>query len=266
MTKLKYTLAIDDSCNLTVTDTSGYYDAGTNPTGFLTESNTDSPQFNVYKLSSGYFLNILLYNKFNVAPIIANATEGFSAVTQPADATYSDNFTPTIYNLTNDGTYTLKRFFIISEDYYNSVVGTGVFNGHVVYYTDGTAISVITDGDPVTVTIAAFLAASMTNATVLETDTSFISTCKLNACYFKLMSILLDANINDCPSTGQDKIVQSKDLIYMTLESIKYLQESNSLTQIQKLIEAVDGCCSICSTKPVITSSSTTGKGGCGCG
>lgn len=265
MTKLKYTTTLDDSCNLTVTDTSGFYDAGTNVTGFLPESDSGSPTFGVYKLSQGYFINVLLYNKYNTSPIVSNSTENFSIVGLPIDATYANNFTPTIYNLTNDGTYTLKRFFIISDVYYNAVHTTGVFNSKDVYYTDGTTITYISGSTPTPVTLAVFLASNLQNATLLETDLSFISTCKLNACYFKLMNIILDVNLNDCPGADYAKLIQSKDMIYMTLESIKYMQENNSITQIQKLIEAVDSCCSICSTslpKP----SWSSGKGGCGCG
>lgn len=277
MTKLNYTITLDDNCNLTVTDTSGYYDVDANPNGFLLEGDTDSPVFNTYKLSQGYFINVLLYNKFNVAPLIVNSSEGFASVTQPSADTYSDNFTPTVYNLTNDGTYTLKRFFIISDVYYAAVVDTGVFNSHDIYYTDGTTIMQVIDSTPNAVTVATFLAANLTNATVLELNTAFISTCKLNACYFKLMNVILDNAMNGCLDQAQNKLVESRDLIYMTLESIKYLQENNSITQIQKLIEAVDGCCSICSTKLIIPtggypqggwagSGAPARVGGCGCG
>lgn len=267
MTKLNYTVALDDYCNLTVTDTSGYYDSVNNPNGFLPETNTDTPAFGLYKLSQGYFLNVLLYNKYNVAPIITNSTEEFYHVPSSVSSTYANNFTPTIYALSADGTFTLKRIFIISDTYYASVVNSGIFAGHDIYYTDGTVISFVTSGVPAPVSISVFLNANTSNATVMELDTAFISTCKLNACYYKLMNIILDSKMFNCDDPALAKLVQSKDLIYMTLESIKYMQESNSITQIQKLIEAVDSCCSICSTKLVTQGSSSRGTtGGCGCG
>lgn len=264
MTGLKVTLAIDDLCNLTVTENSGYYDVDTNPTGFLPESNIDAPTFGVYKLSQGYFINILLYNKYNTSPIVTNATEGFYTVTQPSSSTYANNFTPTVYALTSDGTYTLKRYFIMSDVYYNAVVGTSVFTGHDVYYTDGTSIYQVISGTPTIITVAIFLSANLANATVVDVDTSFISTCELNACYFKLMTTLLNTTLGSCPTAQTVKYTQAKDLIYMTLESIKYLQDNNAITQIQKLIEAVDGCCSICSSLALQAGSYTSG--GCGCG
>ena len=266
MTTLKYTLAIDDSCNLTLVDTTGYYDVSTNTTGFLPEANTDSPVFGSYKLSQGYFINILLYNKFNVSPIISNATEGFYPVPQPSASTYADNFQDMIYALSLDGTYTMKRFFIISDVYYNAVKDSGIFTGHDVYYTDGTTITWVNGSTLVPTTIAVFLTSNLANATVLETDVSFISTCKLNSCYFKLMNIILDAKMNQCQGNDYDKLVQSKDLIYMTLETIKYMQDNNSLTQIQKLIEATDTCCSVCSGMLPLPGGSYVSRGGCGCG
>lgn len=263
MTALKTTITLDDTCGLTVTDISGYYDVDSNATGFLLESNTDDVTFGVYKLSYGYFINVILYNKYNSEPIITNTTEDFFAVAQPSNATYANNFTPTKYTLTKDGSYTIKRFFVISDDFYTAHADDGIFDEKIVYYTDGTSIYKVTDSVPTQITFSAFLDASFTTATVLEIDSILISTCILNSCYYKLMNVILDFNLNSCDQKYFTQYVKDRDLVYMTLEIIKYLQESNNITQIQKVIEAIEGCCSVCSSKVL---GIPVASGGCGCG
>lgn len=263
MTKLNFTLTLDDACNLTATEITGYYDVSSNPFGFLPEANSDALTYGIYKLSYGYFLNVLLYNKFNVTPIIANSAEGFYKVPNSISSTYANNFTPTVYSLTSDGTYTFKRFFIISDTFYNANVS--LFSGHDVYYTDGTTIFNVLSGIATPITVTAFINATLSNASIVELDNIFISTCKLNACYYKLMSVILDAKLENCPGAAYEKLVEQKDLIFMTLECIKYLKEDNALTQIEKLIEAVQNCCSVCSAKLSIPAGTTVSRGGCGC-
>jgi hypothetical protein len=260
MTALTISVTLDDVCNLTVTDTTGFYDPSTNVTGFLPEDNTDDVTFGVYKLSYGYFINVLLYNGYNVAPSILNTNETFSKAPNVVDSTYANNFTPSIYSLINDGTFTLKRYFIISDVFYGDQSGGSLFDSKTVFYTDGTTIFQVVSGTPTPITVSNFIVQSFANATVVEVDSLFISTCHINSCYYKLMSSILDSNLTACYDKSYSNIVADRDLLYMTLEVIKYLQDFNNLTQIQKLIETVDGCCDICTT---LTPSE---NGGCGCG
>jgi hypothetical protein len=273
MTTLQLTVAIDTACNLTVTDTTGYYNASTNIGGFLPETDVSALAAGIYKMSYGYFLNVVLYNKYNVAPIISNATESFFRPTV-FTAVYADTFTPTIYTLTLDGSYTIKRIFLISLAFYNANKAGSLFTGKTIYYTDGINIFSVTAGVATQITVTVFLAADLTAFTGVIASSSFISTCFTNTCYFKIMSTLLAATkdeVDDKPNEllfrqrdlsalDNKKLIVTRDLLYMTLETIKYLKDFNNITQIQKLIESIDLCGALCGA--VLKSGPT----GCGCG
>lgn len=276
MTKLNFTVAVSTASVLTVTEATGYYDAGTNPNGFLLESDSSSVAFGVYKLSYGYFLNVLTYNKYNQAPIIQNTTEAFYKVPSPISTTYNENFTATNYTLPVDGTYTLKRIFIISDAFYAAHSSSDLFVGKTIYYTDGSTIFKVVSSVPVAVALKDFILADLTSATAISKDITFITNYYLSNCYFKVMATLLDMDVEGCDTALYDELTKTKDIIYMTLETIKYLKEVNNITQIQKLIEAVENCCGVCSSLPVVHSFSSTScrdchptsqiVGGCGCG
>lgn len=262
MTKLKITITLDDTCGLSVTDTAGFYDVDTNPFGFLPEDNTDDLALNVYKLSHGYFLNVLLYNRYGLTPIIVNTYDTFFKVGD-VSSTYSDNFTSSVYTLTLDGSYSITRYFIPSLEFYTDNHTNAIYSGKTMYYSDGESIFKIIDGEAVAITITSFINADLSVSDYISVSSSFISTCHTNACYFKILSSLLDMNLGICdPSLQLQTLIISRDILYMTLETIKYLKDINNITQIQKLIEALDICGGICASTLQTTSSINCGCNG----
>lgn len=263
MTKLKFTIALDDNCSLTLNDTSGFYDADTNINGFLTETNSDDLAFKVYKISHGYFLNVLLYNKYGSAPIVNNTQEiAYNIATDLVDNdTYSNNFTTSVYKSIKDSTYTINRYFIPSLQFYTDNHTNSIFNGKTMYYIDDNKIYKIINSEPTVITTSSFISEDLTNSICLSSSNSFISTCYINTCYFKILSTILDINIGVCSMTNKyNALVSMRDLLYMTLEIIKYLTDINNITQIQKLIEAIDVCGGLCAS-----TSSTSNNTNCGC-
>jgi len=285
MTTLALNITLDNGCNLSVSDTTGFYNGSTNLTGFLPESNESSLVLNTYKLSQGYFLNILLYNKYASTPVIVNTSDSFYTVPQPTNVTYANNFPSTSYKLTLDGSYTLTRYFIPSLTFYTANYTNSIFNSINMFYTDGTNLYNVISGTPTIISITAFINTNLNTSNCISTSSSFISTCHTNACYFKILSTITDKNIGvpqHHRDYGQDRrdygdtyydsyrdsrseddrryefkeLKEKRDILYMTLEVIKYLQDFNNITQIQKLIEALDICGTMCS--PIIGAN-------CGC-
>ncbi len=251
MTKLKQTITLDDSCALTITDTSGFYDAGTNPFGFLPETNSDALALNIYKLSHGYFLNVLLYNRYANTPLISNPSDtSYIIASEDVDNnTYANNFIPSVYSLGKDGSYTINRYFIPSLEFYTANHTNSIYDGKDMFYMDNEIIYKIIDSTATPITVTAFINSPFSNSDVIYVSTTFISTCLTNACYFKVLSTILDINIGACEMTNKlNELVQLRDLIYMTLEVIKYLKDQNNITQVQKLIDALDICGGICAT------------------
>lgn len=248
MTKIKTTIALDKACTLSVSDTTGFYDVTTNPNGFLPEANSDALTLNVYKLSHGYFLNILLYNKYATTPVISNPSDTFYKVSV-VDTTYANNFTTSAYSLILDGSYTLSRYFIPSLEFFTAHSTNSIYNGVTMYYTDGTTIFKIIDSVATPITVTSFINADLSVSDCIVTSSTFISTCFTNTCYFKILSSIVDMNIGVCEQSLElQTLLQSRDILYMTLEVIKYLTDINNLSQIQKLIEALDICGGICAS------------------
>jgi hypothetical protein len=254
MTKLKTNVQLDASCILTVSDVSGFYDSTTAPNGFLPEADSAQVVADVYKISNGYFINLLTYNAYNVTPALVNTQESWYT---PAtvQSTYANNFTPSNYILSADGTYTLSRVFMISDTFYDAHKNSGLFTNKTIYYTDGVNVYLVhTDITTTIVPLATLANLNLTGSTAIVLATTFISTCQLSNCYFLLMSKLLDLGMSGC--TTDTQMHKSRDFIYMTLETIKYLQDFGNNSQIQKLIEGVTGC-GICGD--------TTKTTDCGC-
>lgn len=287
MTSITVSITLDNSCNLSVMDTSGFYDGTDNTTGFLPETDSSGIALNAYKLSQGYFLNVLTLNKYASTPVIANPSESFYHVSS-VNTTYSANFTPSIYLLSFDGVYTLTRYFVPSSTWYAANSSNEIFASINMFYTDGTAIYNVVGGTPTVITVTAFIATNFTGSNVISNATTFISTCNLNACYFKLLSTILEMNIgaaiprlpyplpgsniypvyptwnpafhpydgfpgyvgrhegDNNPEAKHRELIYKRDLLYMSLETIKYLKDVNNLSQIEKLIEVLDVCGGLC--------------------
>lgn len=255
MTKLKIDVQLDASCLLTVTDISGFYDSVANVNGFLPESSTDPVVAGSYKISNGYFIDLIIYNKYNVAPSLINVNEPFYKVTS-VDPVYANNFVPSTYSMLTDGTYTVTRVFMISDVFYNANRTSGIFNGKTIYYTDGANIYLVaSDSTSTVITLPVFAVTNLVNSTTLSVSSTFISVCQLNNCYFTIMDKLIDLGLNNCDVTNT--LYKDRDFLYMALETIGYMQDFNNNSEIQKLIESVTNC-GICNDKSKITS--------CGCG
>lgn len=267
MTTIKTTITLDDVCTLTVTDITGFYSSPSNLTGFLPEGDSSSLAFNVYKISHGYFLNTILASRYNLTPTIFNPTESLIHIdTGSVNPTYASNFTPTVYTLIKDGTYTARRYFIPSIEFYNANHTNSIYNGKTMYYYDGADIYKIISSVATKIILSDFVLEDLTDANVIYTDNAFISLCKNNNCYFTIMSTILDLTLIDCEDSNEfARLSSNRDLLYMSLEVIKYLQDQNNITQIQKLIESLDACALLCTTTSKKTSS-TNSNTNCGCG
>jgi len=237
MTQIEFDVSVDNDCQLNILDITGFQPSIS--TGFKLESATSGTG---YKLSEGYFKNVIQYNKHNFGPVLVNVTEPFTAIEQRSD-TYGSNFTPQHYKLVQDGVYTITRVFVISDIVYNRDKNTGVFDDLVVYYSDGVFLYKVVDGVAVKSNVVSLLKEVYPTTAILGTI-KIISTCLLNACYFKMMQLMLDT-CGTCDSENKG-LQQERDYIYMALESIRYLKEQGSIHEIEKLIETIDRCGGYC--------------------
>lgn len=250
MTNIKFNFTINNSCVLSILDTTGYQPD--NLTGFIRNNLSG----NGYKLNEGYFRNVIQYNKHKYGPVTVNLDETYLAVDAGTGSeSYESNFTEQDYNLAQDGVYTINRIFVISLETYNRDKDSGRFTDLSIYYSDGIDLYKVVANVATKTTIELLLKETYP-VTAAITSNKIISTCYINACYYKLMSSLIDDN-TFCLTDEGKLTVQQRDLLYMVLESIKYLKDQGSIQEIERLIETIDACGGIC--KRIMGSSN------CGC-
>lgn len=252
MTKLKIDITFNSSCMLAVKDVTGFEEEG-----FLPED--AEPILGSYKLSDGYFLNAVIYNRYNCNSTIVNSGENLTYFKpEDVDPVYTNNFTQDIYHLKKDGVYTFKRLFIISKAYYLANIDS--FTNTVIYF-DPEESKFIKVGSPdnTVLTLKEVVSQININTTGLVTVYKFISTCYLNKCLYLLQSQILEKGLDSC-NTGSDTYKKQRDYILMTLNVIDYLKQDGHLTEVQRVIESSNSCGLIC--KEIGDNSNTD----CGCG
>jgi len=251
MIKLKFNIALTEDCNLTITDTTGF--TTDNETGFIEEDAEITPVGD-YKLSDGYFLDVLTVNKYNDQPVVVLTGDYIHKNAEDVVPVYANNFTPSLYTLTEDSTFTINRYFIMSEEFYNQEVATDRFLDKLVYYTNGTDVYKVNSGDAVKVSSFDLFMQDQTDSTNLYTKLTFSSTCYIRKCYQYLIQLTLAKGCKDCEV---DKYKAQRDLLYMSLQAIQFLQDTGYTTEVQRIIESLNVCGSIC--RSVISTSN------CGC-
>ena len=248
MTQIKFNIAVNDSCQLSITDVTGYQPV--NPTGFVLESDTTSVG---WKLSEGYFTNVIQYNAYKYGKVLVNTNTDYTLTTLFPSPTYSDNFVTEKFDFTQDGVFTISRAFIMSVETYTLYKNTNRFDNLLVYYTDGVKLYKVVD-EVITEAKIVDLLKETYPTTAVVTSTKIISTCFANNCYFRIMMDMLD----DCDKCESNKaLAVERDFLFMALESIKYMKELGNISEISKLIETIDTCGGYCKQLSL--------DNGCGC-
>lgn len=252
MTKLSIDIKFNSNCILSVKDTTGFNGAN----GFSNITGTPSDE-GVYKLSDGYFINAVIYNRYNKDADYVNKDDEFEHIlASQVKPNYADNFETKNYKLGSDGVYTFKRIFVISKEYY--LANQGTFTKTVLYYdSDDEKFYEVIDNTPEEITLEDVVK----NISGVYTGTfisyTFVSTCNLNRCLYLLQKDKLSNGIAGCKSYKHSSEI---DYIYMTLNVIKYLKDDGYLTEVQRIIENNDCCNLVCNYISKKTNND------CGCG
>lgn len=246
MAKIKTNINFSNSCILSLTDTTGFKSVS-NLDGFVAEDGTYD-DFNDYKVSDGYFINLLIYHKYYGDPKLLNPNDLYFHINSiDVKPVYADNFSTNNYTLTKDGVYTFKRVFVITKQFYEDNLDTGRFDDkEVIYYDpDLGAFYEVTEGTPDEITITDVANKFSNKHAGSVAQYKFVSTCYLNKCLYLIQKSIIDANMAACASEFKD-LLTKRDLIHMTLQVIKYLKDDGHLDEVQRVIEGLDTCGMIC--------------------
>lgn len=100
-------------------------------------------------------------------------------------------------------------------------------------------------------------------STIIRGDKNTFCTCYINECFYKLCTNLLTVLPNKCYNKLDDikSLIYNRDIIWMTLNVIKYLLELKQFYEAQRILEETTFCGGVCKD---IVKKSLNGNS-CGC-
>lgn len=235
-------LQTKDGCKITVKDTTIYQ-----------EENSDAVSKNSFKKSETVTIYVLRYLKDNV--------ETFS---NPIVVTHDSNEVYTTIDVKIDGTFDIVQLILPTQEGINRV--RGILSSYKKSYY------VIINGNNVTITSYEKPGTSVSIVDVVNTENTtaqkflktYVSICNLRKCYINLcQQILSDKVFSSCSSKNKldNDLVYKRDLVWMTINVVKYLTDLDQLDEVDRIIKMINGCNGLCNSSNTKNSSN-----GCGCG
>lgn len=273
MLKLFTNIGFDDcNCAVTVQDMTGFQ--VDNPDGFFPSD--QRPPYNTvdFKISDGYLFNVILKYKYNGSVEIVNLNEPILNINDAdTDPVYQENFQVMQYSLPQDGTYVIKRLFIVSRAYYELISSIAPDKTLVFYDEDEMKFYQSTGIGGVETEIDLLDLAIEFNSNYVGAHTShkLFSTCYLKQCHFKLQREFLNDRLGlnlDSKKSKRKCLIgcdddevsaENRDFIHTTLHVLDYLIGCGYFDDAQRLLESLNKCGSICNQVGVRNT-------GCGCG
>lgn len=242
--ELSIKITTSDSCKVIVQDLSAY----------LPEDQTSIVK-GKFKYSDTISIDILQHNK--------------SKETVYTDPVYTLHNTADPINIPVkfDGWFTVIHLVLPTKDWFDRESskreGSAIGLYNIVYYSDGTSIYKYVDGQSSETTIDEIIEVNPTDTTISRTGEDYVSICFLRKCYINLCQQIFNSrgfspcwNKNDINSD----LIFRRDLVWMSINVIKYLTECEQLAEVERIIEVIKGCNSLC-----VSSDVTSKTSGCGC-
>ena len=131
-----------------------------------------------------------------------------------------------------------------------------------VYCIDKTKIYKKVNGEFEESSVEEITQINTSGTTISKTYCSYFSIYFLNQCYVSIVKQILKSGFNPCGkrSTTEDDLIYRRDLLWMTLNVIKYIVSGTpnhcsmpdldtSLAEAQRILEKVSGCNGLCKTE-----------------
>lgn len=229
--ELKIDIITNDECQVVLQDLKEDY---------LVESSSVTVK-DKWKYSETASISVLQYNK-SVDPSIL--TPIFT------DHSTSDSITLPV---TSDGWFIINYLVLPTKEWfdieYAKESGSALNLYDTVYYIDESAIYKYFNGVITSVDIEEVVLRNIEGTTISKSCEDYVSVCFLNKCYISLcQQIFLSAGFNECNkrNTIDSDLIYRRDLVWMTINVVKYMVELNQLAEAQRIIERTSGCNGLC--------------------
>lgn len=242
--ELKINITTSDSCKVIIQDQSEYL-----PESFI------GTVKNKFRYSDTVSIDVLQHNKVKE-----------TVYRDPTYTTHEDNELVQI-PVKFDGWFTVNHIVLPSVKWFESErlkpEGSALGLYDIVYFSDGEHIYKYINNEVKQTTIDEVLKVNSINTTISKTDKDYVSICFLRKCYINLCKqIFNDRGFSSCQNknTVDSELVYKRDLAWMAINVIKYLTECEQLSEVERIIETLQGCNGLCTPSNV-----TSNTNGCGC-
>lgn len=248
--KLDIKVCTTNTCEIIVTDTTPV-----NGEGYLPEQFTGVAK-DRFRCSDTVSIDVLILNKTD-GPEIQN----------PVFTKFNQSLNKIKMPVKFDGWFSVCHIVIPSKEWLESELekqtGSAVNLYDVVYYSDGSYLFKYVDGDFKAATIKEIINSNLEGTTASIIFKNYVSVCFLKKCYLSLCQQIFDSRgFSKCWNKNRvdEDLIFRRDLVWMTMNIIKYRVEFNQLAEAQRVIEQIGGCNGLCKSE-----FRRTPNHGCGC-
>lgn len=158
------------------------------------------------------------------------------------------------YTIKEDGYYEIYHIILPSKAWYD----LGKIPSNLdIYFTDGEQLYKVENGIVKTTDLVEIINAKCEGNTISQVSLAQFSICKLFDCYINICKQIFENALTKCPKNND--LTYKRDLIWMTINVIKYYVELGQLMEAQRLLEELIKCGGICND------TQSPGKKSCGC-
>lgn len=167
-----------------------------------------------------------------------------------------------------DGWFTVNYLVLPNKSWFerekNKETGSALTLYNIVYFVDNEHIYKYLNGNISEINIEEILEINPTETTISKINQDYISICFLQKCYINLcQQIFENRGFSQCwnKNNVDSELTYKRDLVWMAINVIKYLTEFNQLSEVERIIELINGCNGVCESNSTYQSKGS----GCGC-
>lgn len=236
---LQIKVCTNDNCKVIILD-----ETGTGENGYLPESSTAIVK-NRFKYSDTVSIDVLQHNKVGGAeiqlPVYTLHKDGEKSVTLPVGF---------------DGWFNVYHIVLPTKDWFqrelDKTTASAINMYNTVYYSDGIYIYKYFNGVSTTVPIDEIVERNVDDTTISRIYNDYVSICFLKKCYISLCHQIYNSRgFSKCwnkDSTAAE-LAYKRDLVWMTINVVKYMVQSNQLADAERIIERIGGCNGLCKSE-----------------
>lgn len=159
------------------------------------------------------------------------------------------------YKVLKDGHYTIHHFILPTVDWLQEELTKqdNLTQDHLsIYVTDGEKVYLYNQGSLNEIDIQVLIEINDEDTTISRISIDTFSIYYLRKCYIQICKTILNTIDLKCVNNNKsmEEVIFNRDLLWMTINIIKYHVEFNDLIESQRLIELINKCGGMCQNIP----------------